>query len=152
MTDSDFINVMHAHDDENLILALKNRDGYNSDAINAAVKVAIERGLVQSWEEVENLYPNKEKEIAEKELLKKEELQEKQILYKNRFKYFFIINVIFYISYASKGHYYAVPLWTVFLAAFNMFSFSNFLAKTIMILTFLVPGAMILFILADAIG
>ena len=150
MADSNFIDLMESHDDENLILVLKKRHEYNSEAVNAAINIAIKRGLIRNIEELEDLYPDKANELAEEELLKKEELGAKEILYKNRFKYFLILNVIFYINFASNGSYYSLPLLTVILAVFNRLKFSDFLAKTVMFLTCSVPIARIMFLLADA--
>ena len=151
MADSNFIEVMESHDDENLILVLKKRHEYKPEAGNAAINIAIKRGLIRNIEEFDvRRNADKANEIAEEELLKKEELDAKQILYENRFKYFLMVNVIFYISYASNGSYYSLPLLTVILAVFNRLKFSDFLAKTVMFLTCSVPIARIMFLLADA--
>lgn len=60
MNNDNFEKLMSEHTDEKLIDVLKNRKEYQEAAVEAAIKVAIHRNLINDYNEIEDKFPTSE--------------------------------------------------------------------------------------------
>ena len=70
MSNENFEKVMSEHSDEKLMDVLRNRKDYQEDAVEVAIKEAINRNIISDLNDLENKYPiyDKEPEKITKEL------------------------------------------------------------------------------------